>query len=305
MRLGISGEALGGTKTLEEILRILRDNGVDAIELWPMNIPLHGNAVKYQEDRYEGRRIESAKELLERYGIRAACVTMSGGFNEHMAADVREYAAALQYAVEIANELGAEVVNHYCYYLSLNENPNMRQLMAFFEPATRKAEELGIKLALENEAHDATRTPAGMLKIIQAVDSKGFRTNFDACNYYHAGQEGYPHAYEVLKDHIVYVHLKNGCIYDPQAEHSEESKGTIMTGGFAQNYIYYPPIPAGAVNVDGLLRRLTGDGYAGFCTLEPHTTPNNVERYYREEISYLRNLGFFRESRLLMGPRKG
>jgi len=254
MQLGISGEALERTKTLEEILWILQDNGVDTIEIWPTNIPVQGNSVNHQANRYEGRRIESAKELLKRYGIRVACVTMSGGFDEHMAANVQEYAAALRYTVEVADELGAEVVNHYCYYLSMNENANMRELMVYFESAIKKAEELGIKLALENEAHDATRTPVGMLRIIQAIDSKNFQTNFDACNYYHASQEGYPYAYEVLRDHIVYVHLKNGCIYDPNREHSAESKGTVMTGEFARNCIYYPPIPDGAVNVDGLLR---------------------------------------------------
>lgn len=293
MELGISGQALGRTKGLEEILQVLRENKVSAIEVWPMNFPVLGDPVKHQVERYEGRRIEDAKDLLRKYGIKAACVTMSGGFDERFAGDIQEYAAALRYAVEVAQELGAKIVNHYCYHLSLEENPNIRDLMVYFEPAIRKAEELGITLALENEAHDATRTPDGMLKIIQAVGSKHFQTNFDPCNYYHASQEGFPYAYEVLKDHIAYVHLKNGCIYNPQKGHAAESKGTPMTGRFAPNYIYYPPIPEGAVNVDGLLGRLVNDGYKGFCTLEPHTTPDHVERYYREEISYLRSRGFF------------
>ena len=47
----------------------------------------------------------------------------------------------------------------------------------------------------------------------------------------------------------------------------------------------------GAVNIDGLLRRLEKDGYTGFCTMEPHTTPEKCLDFYREETAYLRERG--------------
>ena len=64
-----------------------------------------------------------------------------------------------------------------------------------------------------------------------------------------------------------------------------------MTGMFAGNDIYYPYASDGAVNIDGLLRRLEKDGYTGFCTMEPHTTPEKCLDFYREETAYLRERG--------------
>lgn len=292
MRLGISGQALGEVKSLEEILLIMKFHKVGAIEIWPANAPSIESGTTYSDFRYEGRNIGLLKELTERYGIEVACVTMPGAFGKGISSDIPAYAQALKYTVEAAYELGAKLVNHYCYYLSLEENPDLSRLMKYFEPALRKAEELGITMVLENEAHDAVRKPEGMLKLIQRVNSPAFKTNFDATNYYHASQEGFPSGYDILKEHIAYVHIKNGCIFDPSF-HSEESKGSKMSGANEGKFIYYPTLAEGAVNIDGLINRLIKDGYKGFCTLEPHTKPIMVERYYQDEITYLRSKGYF------------
>ena len=292
MQLGISGQALGREKNLEEILEILQKFRVDAVEFWPFNVPLKGESLEFQESRYEGRDVEEAKELVDQFEMEVACVTL-GSFSKDFASDVDTYSSSLRYAVEVAKELGASVVNHYCYNIAMERGMGRKDLLPYFEPALNKAEELDVTLALENEAHDATRTPEGTLEIIETMDSDNFKTNFDATNYYHASQEAFPYAYDLLQDHIAYVHLKNGCIYNEKASHIEESKGQIMTGVRNPNYIYYPPIPEGAVNIDGLLSRLEEDGYDGFCSLEPHTTPENVVKYYEEETEYLRDKGFF------------
>lgn len=82
------------------------------------------------------------------------------------------------------------------------------KLKPYYERAIRKAEQRKIYLALENEAHDITQSPEGMKAFVEYMDSEYFQTNFDATNYYQAGYEGFPYAYEVLKEHIVHVHIK-------------------------------------------------------------------------------------------------
>lgn len=47
-----------------------------------------------------------------------------------------------------------------------------------------------------------------MKTIVEHMNSEYFKTNFDATNYYQAGYEGFPYAYEVLKEYIVHVHIK-------------------------------------------------------------------------------------------------
>ena len=40
MELAVSGEGLGSVCTLEEILKVIKNNGIRAIEIWPENIPV-------------------------------------------------------------------------------------------------------------------------------------------------------------------------------------------------------------------------------------------------------------------------
>jgi sugar phosphate isomerase/epimerase len=156
--------------------------------------------------------------------------------------------------------------------------------------AAEYAAEKGVTLVLENEAHDASGTAVGMLKILQAVGSPAFKTNFDATNYYQAGEEGFPRAYMRLREFIGYVHLKNGCVHDPVI-HTDVGKGGTMPRLGPGQYIHYCPLPEGAVNIEGLLEQLHRDGYDGFCTIEPHVPPDLVEQYYRIEVPYLRRHG--------------
>ncbi len=293
MKLAACGAPFAKEKPLEEILQVLTKYGVDAIEIWPWNVPLEGDHLPYQEDRYEGRQIEEVRKITKLYNIQVACVTMPGAFNKEMVSEPEVYASSLRYAVDVAKELQAPLVNHYCIHLAPERQANISNYLSAVAPAVERAEQQGVTIVLENEAHDASATPEGMLRIVQSVASERFRTVFDACNYYQASQEGFPFAYELLKDYIVYVHIKNGCVFQPQAGHSEENRGEGFTGSNAPNHIYYPILSKGAVNIDGLLLRLAQDGYDGYCTVEPHTTPNNVEDYYRQETDYLRKRGFF------------
>ncbi len=295
MELAASGQVLGREEGLEAILGRLNRLGIGSVELWPVNIPVAGAPVKLQEFRYEGRSIEKAAELLKKYGVSVACVSVSGAFSAEMTEDIDLYCASLCHAIEVAGELGSSIVNHYCYHLALDADIDaaLDRLRRAWDPAIEKAHDCGITLALENEAHDATRTPDGMLKILKAIGSEHFRTNYDACNYYHASQEGFPYAYDLLKEYVAYVHIKNGCIYNPGAGHGSDSRGGVFTGEHAPDHIYYPGISEGAVNIDGLLRRLESDGYDGYCTLEPHTIPANVERYWQADLAYLHSRGYF------------
>jgi len=291
MKLAVSGQVFAIKHGLEETLSIIGSYGIRTIEIWPGNIP----AVESDAsgDTYEGRDIGAAKKLLDQYGFTVSCVSMSGAFNTKISADLDGYAKALLYTVKVAKMLGAKLVNHYCYNLSLDIHPNLDRIQQAMTPAVQLAEEEGIILCLENEAHDATQTPEGMLAIVKSFNSTCFQTNFDATNYYHAGQEGFPYAYELLKPYIAYVHLKNGCVYRPETGHSQDSKGTVMTGSLAPNHIYYPPIPEGAVNIDGVLASLKRDGYNGYCTIEPHTTPELLEYYLKVETAYVKERDYF------------
>jgi len=286
MIVGISGQALGTTRTLAQILMLFRELDVRWIELWPSN--LEGGVAPRRG--YEGKDVAKGKETLEEYGIGVACVTLSAASSEEVAEGGRAYLTALKTAVDVAEVLGAHFVNSYCDRWAPGHDADIGPFVQMLRPAADYAADRDVTLVLENEAHDASGTVEGMLRILEGVGSEAFKANFDPTNYYQASEEPFPYAYRRLKDYIGYVHLKNGCLHDPTA-HSEVGRGGTMPNLEGDQHIHYCPIPEGAVNVEGLLTQLREDKYTGFCTLEPHVPSQLVEEYYQVEVSYLRRRG--------------
>jgi sugar phosphate isomerase/epimerase len=283
VRLAISGQLLGGTRPLERIVALFRALEVDAIEVWPANVPLPEGATERPEQagRYEHKDVARARRVLAERGVTAACVTLgSRVLGRCTGAGAAFGAAALKGAVDAAALLGASVVN--CYLAGLP----VPTFVAAVRPAAEYAGGHGVTIVLENEAHDASGTAEGVRSIVEAVGSPHFGALFDACNYYQAGEEAFPAAYEVLRRHVRYAHVKGGCRYRPDLLPHAHRGGTLR--GVPAAYIGYVPIADGAVNIDGLIQRLARDGYRGFVTLEPHVPPAEAEAYYRAEVPYAR-----------------
>lgn len=284
LKLGISGQALGDTMPFDQIVDIGKKYGVLDFELWPVNAIGSGSG-------YDGRDVDTVERTVKEKGIRICCVTYNDAFNKEIVGQSDVYVKGLCSAIRTAARLGAPCVNHYCYYIA-KDHLDFDRMEQYWTKPLLLAEQLGVRLALENEAHDATGTPQGMQKVLDHFDSPWFLTNLDATNYFHASCEGFPMAYDLLKDKIGYVHLKNACLYREGLP--AHSTGAPMSGHYAPMPIQYASIEDGCVNIAGLLRRLQNDGlYNGACTLEPHTQPQYVEPFYACETTALRKLGFF------------
>ncbi|MCL1859107.1 MAG: sugar phosphate isomerase/epimerase [Oscillospiraceae bacterium] len=264
MKIGFSGQALGNSMPFAGICNMAKKYNMTTCEIWECNA--EGNGAGYID-----RDIKKIKKIASDKGVTVECVTLGAAFDGGLTADSLNYVKLLTNAIETASELGALRVNHYCANISHGEKADFDRMEKFWGESIKSAEKHGIILALENEAHDSTRTPDRMLKIMQYFNSKYFKTNMDVTNYYQAGCDGFPDAYEILKDYIGYVHLKNA---------------RRQPNGFC-----YVPIPDGAVNISGLVSRIIEDrSYDGLCSLEPHVPPELVEAYYSRESEYLYNL---------------
>lgn len=278
MRLAVSGQLLMRTHPLAEIADLLRSLGVDAIELWPANIP--GGDDAEQQQRYERKEVAAARRVLDERGMAVACVTLGFGLLGRCREAGPGYGTdALKGAVDAAAALGAPLVN--CYLAGLP--PALVAEAA--RPAAEYAGAAGVTIVLENEAHDDSGPAASVKAIVEAVGSPFFGTQYDPCNYYHANEEPYPAAYETVKEHVRYVHLKGGCRWDPAARPGDH-KGGLMRGS-EDAFIGYTSVPDGVANADGILRRLDRDGYAGYVTLEPHVPAEHALAYYAIDIPYV------------------
>jgi sugar phosphate isomerase/epimerase len=282
MQLVINAQQLSATHSLSQIIDVLDRYDLRVIELWPQNIP--GGGTPEQDERYEHRDVAGAASLLKARGIQVACITL--GFWAaplcFAAGGGARYTEALQGAVDAAVTLGAKLVNTYNVGIPLSIWADA------VRPAAEYAASKGIVITIENEAHDDSGLPANVAAACARVDSPGLRTLFDPCNYYHAGVEPFPAAYEVVKQHIGYVHLKGGCHYD--ASIAGVHQGSSMRDS-TRDFIGYVPLPEASFNVAAIVNALRRDGYTGYVALEPHVkSAEDVLAFYQQEIPYLRAL---------------
>jgi sugar phosphate isomerase/epimerase len=282
MKLAINGQQLSATHTLAQILDVLDGHGVKAIELWPWNIP--GSAETDEEkERFEKRDVSAAAKLVKARGFEVACVTLGFWAAPYCFAigGGARYTEALKGAVDAAVTLGARLVNTYNVGLPLSIWGDA------VKPAADYAASKGVVITLENEAHDESALPENIAAVCTRVASPGLKTQYDPCNYYHGHVEPYPHAYEVIKPHLGYVHLKGGCHYNASWRYVHQ--GSTMRES-TRDFIGYLPLPDAAFNVEAIVRALKRDGYEGWVSLEPHVSEVHVLEFYQQEIPYLRKL---------------
>lgn len=281
MKLALNAQQLAATHTLPEILDIFEAHGVKALELWPSNL-LGSASTPEENERYETKDVETACNLIRKRGFEVACVTL--GFHAAPLSlakgGTQRLTEALQGAVDAAVTLGSQLVNCYTAHISLS------LFLEAVRPAAAYAAARGVVITLENEAHDESAVPEDIARLVETIDSPGFRTQYDPCNYYHAYLEPYPHSYEVLRDHIGYVHFKGGCHY---VDREGIYKGSLMRHS-TRDYIGYVPLEEAAFSVDGIVRRLQADGYKGWITLEPHVPATAIPEFYKRDLAYLRSL---------------
>jgi sugar phosphate isomerase/epimerase len=124
----------------------------------------------------------------------------------------------LKQAIRFAAEIGAPVVN-------TDEGPKPEwtteeedhTLMRYtLSEAARAAEPRGIRIGLEPH-QQYSKTPDGLDRIYELVDSPSIGINFDTGNSYLAGED--PYAWlERVKDRLVHLHAKDIAIEQSDAE---------------------------------------------------------------------------------------
>ena len=238
------------------------------------------------------------RRTLDKYGLRAASTggTIKAGaikMNASTQADVPELQRSLIEAVEIASELGTPyVISYYGGNWAYDPKASMQRYKRNMQPVMEAAEKHNVTILIEteyNQIHtDVTRTADGTFDLVEFMNSDHFKVNFDPCNLFIAGEEGFPYAYEVLKPHIRHVHLKDATKYDP-ARHGREYSKVLQTDARG-NWICVA-LGQGGLNMEGLLKRLQADDYQGVMSIELHTLPELTEQMFDESIQYLKGHG--------------
>ena len=242
--------------------------------------------------------IPDFKRVLDKYGLRIGAIggTPKSGsikMNASTQADIPELQQNFIEAIELAAELEAPyVISYFGGNLAYDPKAAMQRYVRNMRPVMEAAEKHDITILIETEynqiATDVTRTADGTLDLVEMMNSERFKVNFDPCNIFIAGEEGYPYAYEVLKPHIRHIHLKDATKYDP-ARHGAKFRKVRQTD--ARGDWICVALGQGGLNMEGLIKRLQADNYQGVAAIELHTLPELTDQVFDESIQYLKDHG--------------
>ena len=155
----------------------------------------------------------------------------------------------LEELCQISNLLDCKYIRIFSFYIPKGEN-----LVSFREDVISKlkqyaaiAAKYNVILLHENEKDIFGDIARRCHEILKAVDSPNFKAIFDFANFVQCGEDTQD-CYDLLKDEVVYIHIKDA----------------VTTGN--QNVV----CGTGEGKIPELLSQFMKAGYKGFLTLEPH-----------------------------------
>lgn len=155
-----------------------------------------------------------------------------------------------KHTLQIAAELGTKYIRLFSFYIPKGEDPSVHkdEVLRRWDAFIKEAAGTGIMLLHENEKDIYGDTPLRCLDLMKGFDNNTVRAIFDPANFVQCDVETYPYAYELLKDHIEYMHIKDACFSDHSVTPSGYGDGKIPE----------------------ILKSLYKMGFSGFLSLEPH-----------------------------------
>ncbi len=126
--------------------------------------------------------------------------------------DFKPHFESFKRAVYLAKYLEAKFVRVFSYYPPEGGNIKdyRKQVMERMKAKADYAEKEGVMLALENEHGIYGEDPESCLDILQTVNSPNLKLCFDPANFIIDEIKPFDRAYPLLKDWIVYFHIKDG-----------------------------------------------------------------------------------------------
>ncbi len=226
---------------LKTQMDVLESHGIGCIEIRNVD----GRPIVHHSLREVG---EIRKKLDER-GFKISAVGSPIG-KIFIKDDFSPHLDLFRHTLEAAKILEAPYIRLFSFYMPKGEDPGLYrdEVLKRFEEFIKAARGSGITLLHENEKGIYGDTPGRCLDLFNSLECDYLKATFDPANFVQCGVSTYPDAYEVLKKHIAYLHIKDAVLSD----------GHVVPAGYGDG------------KVKELLAALYRDGFKGFLSLEPH-----------------------------------
>jgi sugar phosphate isomerase/epimerase len=195
--------------------------------------------------------IRAVRKELDRRGIGVSCLSTFIG-KQGIGDDFEEHLSAFRHACDMAEILGTRNMRIFSFFMPPGEDPAkyrdevLRRLRALIDAARGR----DVLVCHENEKDIYGDTPERCLDIVESIGSDRLRLIFDFANFVQVGAETYPNAYELLKPHVAYIHVKDALYRD---------RSVVPPG-------------LGDGKLREIFRALDAADFKGCVSIEPHLT---------------------------------
>jgi len=238
-RFIISGFADEISKNLDEQVPVLNELGIEYIEVRGTEF---GNIADLSPAQVE----DFARRIADK-GMKVSCIGSPIGkikIND----DFEPHFEKFMNCLGIAKQLKAKYIRMFSFYPpeeGQDMSPWRDEVLARWSKFIDAAAGSNVTLLHENEKGIYGDKPERCLDLARSL---GIPLIFDPANFVQCGAETYPYAYNLLKDHIAYMHIKD-CLAD---------SGKVVPSGYGDGHI------------SEIISELDKAGYEGFLSLEPH-----------------------------------
>lgn len=222
-------------------ISVLKQHKIKYIELRGVD---GRNIIDYTLD--EAKRVKSKLEdaniKLSAIGSPIGKININDDFKPHL--------ELFKHALDLASILDSEYIRMFSFYIPQNESPDIYEdkVISRWNAFIEVAKDYNVTLLHENEKGIYGDTPERCLKLFETLNTRKVGMTFDPANFVQCDVETHPYAFDMLKDYISYMHIKDAL------------------------YSNHQVVPAGHGNahIEELLLALDALGYDGFLSIEPH-----------------------------------
>lgn len=198
---------------------------------------------------YSPEEVREIKKQLDDRGFRISAIGSPIG-KIGITDDFGPHMESFKRTLEIAKILETRYIRMFSFYIPEGDKPEKYrdEVMDRWRQFLEATEGTGIMLLHENEKGIYGDTPQRCLDLVKAMDSANLKLIFDPANFVQCDVVTYPEAYELLREHVVYMHIKDAVYSDHRVVPAGQGDGRVKD----------------------ILESLYKSGFDGFLSIEPH-----------------------------------
>lgn len=249
---------------LKKQLEVMKENGIAHLEIRSVD---HKNILDLTDDE-----INEVKQILNEYHFKISAIGSPIG-KIHITDDFEPHLERFKRAIYVAEQLGSKYIRMFSFFMDPSEADQYRdEVLRRWRAFVEVAEKTDIILLHENEKDIYGDTAERCHDLLQTINSPSLRATFDPANFIQVQSEPFPKAYNLLKEYIEYVHIKDANYHDRKVQPAGKGDGQFPE----------------------FLAQLQQDGYQGFLSFEPHLTsdsePGGGEEKFALAVSSLKDI---------------